>query len=60
MSSAEMPLLVIGWGWEDHGRQLRVVAPMLWSIENNLSAVNMDFEEFADSADEDGVFRDFP
>ncbi|GAA2725940.1 MULTISPECIES: hypothetical protein [Streptomyces] len=30
----------------------------LWSIENNLSLSNMDFDEFVDAADEDGVFRD--
>lgn len=31
----------------------------LWGIENNLSIANMDFDEFADAVDEDGVFRDF-
>jgi hypothetical protein len=30
------------------------------SIENNLSLANMDFEEFAESADKDGIFRGFP
>jgi hypothetical protein len=29
------------------------------SIENNLSIANMDFAEFADSVNEDGVFRGF-
>ena len=29
-------------------------------IENNLSIANMDYEEFADSVDSDGVFRGFP
>jgi hypothetical protein len=29
------------------------------AIENNLSIANMDFFEFADSADADGVFRGF-
>lgn len=32
----------------------------MWSVENNLSIANMGFEEFADSADEKGVFRGFP
>ncbi|MFF4054379.1 DUF6924 domain-containing protein [Streptomyces sp. NPDC001668] len=31
----------------------------LWSMENNLSGANMDFEEFADAVEEDGVFRGF-
>jgi hypothetical protein len=29
------------------------------SIQNNLSIANMDFEEFANSVDDDGVFRGF-
>jgi hypothetical protein len=29
-------------------------------VENNLSLVNMDFVEFAESVDPDGVFRGFP
>jgi hypothetical protein len=29
-------------------------------IENNLSLANMDFEEFAEAVDPDGVFRGFP
>jgi hypothetical protein len=29
------------------------------SIENNLSLFNMDFWEFADNVDDDGVFRGF-
>jgi hypothetical protein len=31
----------------------------LWSIENNISLGNMDWEEFAEAADYDGVFRGF-
>jgi hypothetical protein len=31
----------------------------MWSVENNLSLSNMGFEEFAESVDEDGVFRGF-
>ncbi|WP_437114091.1 DUF6924 domain-containing protein [Streptomyces syringium] len=58
LGSPEMPLLCIDL-WEERGRTVRVVATELWSIENNLSLSNMDFEEFADAADEDGVFRGF-
>jgi hypothetical protein len=32
---------------------------MIQSIENNLSLANMDFAEFTDSADRDGVLRGF-
>jgi hypothetical protein len=32
----------------------------MWGIENNLSIANMDFEEFAENVDDDGIFRGFP
>jgi hypothetical protein len=59
ISSAEMPILVISLG-EERGREIRVTAAELWGIENNLAIGNMDFDEWADSADEDGVFRGWP
>ena len=60
--SAEMPILIMDLNEldEQYGRQLRVVPSELPSIEVNLSLGNMDFFEFADSADDDGVFRGFP
>ncbi|MFB7125410.1 MULTISPECIES: DUF6924 domain-containing protein [unclassified Kitasatospora] len=44
---------------ERPGRCIRVVAARLWSIENNLSISNMDFDDFAGNVDADGVFRGF-
>ena len=41
-------------------RSFRVIPAELWGVENNLSLANMDFEEFADAVDDDGVFRGFP
>ncbi|MBU3863716.1 hypothetical protein KN815_06325 [Streptomyces sp. 4503] len=58
MAAEEMPLLVIDL-WDVRGRSIRVIATELWGIENNLSISNMYFEEFAESVDEDGVFRTF-
>jgi hypothetical protein len=58
VASIERPLLVVDLRAE-RGRCVRVVAAKLWSIENNLSDANMDFEEFAGAADDDGVFRGF-
>ena len=58
MSSSEMPLLVIDLFEEPRG-EIRVIASEFWSIENNLSLANMDFDEFADAVDEDGIFRGF-
>jgi hypothetical protein len=37
----------------------RLIPSELWSVENNLSLANMDFEEFAGAAGADGVFRGF-
>lgn len=58
VASAEAPLLVVDRLGE-RGRCVRVVAAELWSIENNLSGANMDFEEFVRAVDGDGVFRGF-
>ncbi|MFJ4596567.1 MULTISPECIES: DUF6924 domain-containing protein [unclassified Kitasatospora] len=58
LGSAELPVVVVDL-WGEPGRCIRVVAAELWGIENNLSIANMDFDEFADAVDEDGVFRDF-
>jgi|GEM_PF-3302045 hypothetical protein len=41
-------------------REFRALPTQIQGIENNLSIANMDFEEFADPMDEDGVFRGFP
>ena len=46
--------------FEASGQTFRAVPSTVQSIENNLSIANMDFEEFADAADADGVFRGFP
>jgi hypothetical protein len=43
----------------DEIRTFRAVPSMIQCIENNLSIANMDFEDFAESVDEDGVFRGF-
>lgn len=45
---------------DDPGRIFRVIPREMWGIENNLSIANMDYSEFADNADPDGVFRGFP
>ncbi|WP_435828452.1 DUF6924 domain-containing protein, partial [Nocardia testacea] len=41
------------------GRTVRILPSQMWGIENNLSIANMDFQDFADAADPDGVFRGF-
>jgi len=55
----DRPVLVIDL-FVEPGRTFRVIPSAMWSVENSLSLANMDFAEFADSADEDGIFRGFP
>jgi hypothetical protein len=42
------------------GRTFRVIPGEMWGVENNLSLANMDYFEFAENVDADGVFRGFP
>jgi hypothetical protein len=56
--SPEHPILVVDL-WREPGREFRAVPAAVQSIENNLSIANMDFAEFADAVDEDGIFRGF-
>lgn len=58
VASSELPLLVV-YLWSERPRHVRVVAAKLWSIENNLSSANMDFDDFARAVDSDGAFRGF-
>lgn len=44
---------------EQELRQLRVAAQALWAVELNISLANMDWEDFEEAADDDGVFRGF-
>jgi hypothetical protein len=59
ISRPDHPLLIVDL-YERSGREFRAVPDQIQGIENNLSIANMDFEEFADSIDEDGIFRGFP
>ncbi|MEU4560600.1 hypothetical protein AB0F72_19665 [Actinoplanes sp. NPDC023936] len=52
-------------GLEDQGKgpqfgaTFRVVLSEMWSVQNNLTISNMDWEDFVENADGDGVFRGF-
>ena len=61
LSNVEHPILVIDVNkqYGEFGRTFRVTPSEAWGVENNLSISNMDFCEFADNADPDGVFRGF-
>jgi hypothetical protein len=58
-SDPEQPILVVDL-YTEPGRSFRVIPREMWGVENNLSIANMDFEEFADCVDADGIFRGFP
>lgn len=58
MSTAEHHLLVLD-PFNPTGKTFRVISSEAWGVENNLSLANMDYIEFADSSDSDGVFRGF-
>lgn len=58
LSQAEHPILCVDLG-DVPGRSFRVIPSELWSVENNLSIANMDYEEFFESTDPDGIFRGF-
>jgi hypothetical protein len=59
LSDPERPVLVVDL-YDEPGRTFRVIPREMWGVENNLSIANMDFHEFADHAEPDGVFRGFP
>jgi len=58
LSDPEHPVLVVDL-LDQPGRTFRVIPSEAWSVENNLSLANMDFDEFAIAVDERGVFRGF-
>jgi hypothetical protein len=58
-SHPDHPLLIVDL-YEGSGNEFRAIPSQVQGIENNLSIANMDFEEFADSVDENGIFRGFP
>ena len=56
--SPEHPILVIDL-YRERGRSFRAIPSEIQAVENNLSIANMDFADFADCVDADGVFRGF-
>jgi hypothetical protein len=55
----EFPILAVQLRG-NRGRSFRAIPATIQAIENNLSIANMDFFEFANAVDPDGVFRGFP
>jgi hypothetical protein len=59
LTHPEHPILVVDLS-DEPGRTFRVIPAEMWSVENNLAIANMDFDEFAERVDKDGIFRGFP
>jgi hypothetical protein len=59
ISQPDYPVLVVDL-LDEPGRTFRVAPAEAWGVENNLRLANMNFADFADSVDSDGVFRGFP
>ncbi|WP_309075039.1 DUF6924 domain-containing protein [Paenarthrobacter sp.] len=55
---SDYPVLVVDLDDLSH-EPFRCVARRLWSVDNNLNLANMDWEEFTEDTDTDGVFRGF-
>ena len=58
LSHPDRPVLVVDL-WEGTLNEFRAVPAEVAAIQINLSLANMDFEEFAEAADGDGIFRGF-
>jgi hypothetical protein len=60
LSSPDHPVLVVDlMDFREPLEPFRSIPSELWSIENNLNIANMDWADFADATDDDGVFRGF-
>lgn len=57
LTSPDHPILVVDL--LENRAPFRCIPSELWGVENNLNIANMDWEDFANADDEDGVFRGF-
>jgi hypothetical protein len=62
LTDAEHPILVMAPDEEQSKLKptFRVIPSKMWAVQNNLDLANMDYEDYANNADADGVFRGFP
>lgn len=58
IANSEHPILCLGVN-DNKGLKMRTIPSEMWGIENNLSIANMDFEDFSNATDKDGIFRGF-
>jgi tetratricopeptide (TPR) repeat protein len=58
LTKPDHPILVVDLQ-DEPGRSFRVIVSEMGAVENNLSIANMGFNEFAEVADQAGIFRGF-
>ena len=58
LTHPEFPILVVDL-YASRGREFRALPTQVQAIQNNLSIANMDFADFAEAVDADGIFRGF-
>jgi hypothetical protein len=58
MGSADHPILVVDL-LSHSDQSFRCIPAELWGVDNNLNLANMDWADFADAVDQDGIFRGF-
>lgn len=63
ITNPDHPILAVDHGTDESGTAtattVRVAPAYIAEVENNLSLANLDFADFANSADADGVYRGF-
>jgi hypothetical protein len=57
LADTDFPIVCVDLAYRSP--EFRCIATELWGVENNLNISNMDWEDFADSTDERGIFRGF-
>lgn len=59
LASPDHPILVVDLLDDPGNAPFRCIPSELWGVEANLNIANMDWADFADAVDDDGVFRGF-
>lgn len=58
-ANKDMPILVVDLS-DEPKEFFRVIPSKMWAVQNNLELANMDWSDFADHTDQDGIFRGSP
>jgi hypothetical protein len=59
ITDPDHPILVIDLS-RPRGRTFRTIPSEVWAIAANLEITNLDWEDFADNVDSDGIYHGFP